>query len=75
MILLTVGIFACAPAIIKYLELFIFKTGDVSTTFPEYVEYIITLALFIMILAIEIRWLEKAEIPAEELIPIKDQVK
>lgn len=74
-IFLTVGIFACAPTIIKYFELFIFNNGDVSTTFPEYIEYLITFALFIIILAIEIRWLEKAEVQEEVLVPIKQSVK
>ncbi|MDQ3047540.1 MAG: hypothetical protein M3R27_08345 [Bacteroidota bacterium] len=66
-IFITVGIFVCAPTIIKYFELYVFRTGDRSLNFlPEYMQYLLTLILFIVILVIEIRMLEK-EKPEEIL--------
>lgn len=59
-IFITVGIFACAPTIIKYLEIFIFNiSGSATPDFPEYLQYFISFVLFIVVLAIEIKMLEK----------------
>jgi uncharacterized membrane protein YciS (DUF1049 family) len=67
-IFLTVGVFACAPTIIKYFEIFIFRTGDISSNaFPEYVQYILSLVLFLVILTVEIRMLEKKDVTDTKL--------
>jgi hypothetical protein len=72
-IFITVGIFACAPTIIKYIEIFIFRTGDVSSSaFPEYIQYIISLILFVVILTIEIKMLETKSADNSGLSELKE---
>jgi hypothetical protein len=78
---ITVGIFACAPTIIKFFEIFLFNSGP-TETFPEYGEYLVSLILFIIILVIEIRFFEKKEeammdsvqIEKEELLPSPEHI-
>ncbi|HEX8516882.1 MAG TPA: hypothetical protein VF868_11830 [Bacteroidia bacterium] len=61
-IYLTVGVFACAPTIIKYFEIFILRIpGSATAEFPEYLEYLITFALFVSVLWIELRMLKSKE--------------
>lgn len=65
-IFITVGIFVCAPTIIKYFEIFVFHIESPSTSFPEYAEYLVSLVLFIIILLVEIHFLERNDDPVIE---------
>jgi uncharacterized membrane protein YciS (DUF1049 family) len=70
----TVGVFACAPTIIKYFEIFIFRIpGSATPDFPEYLQYFISFVLFIAVLMIELKMLEKKDKANTETTPLTPQ--